>query len=89
MDHGGEVTPATVRRAAILSRILDERRRQDRLHPCLGRDDGERLAALVEEVGEVGCALVERDRDGLVVELVQVAACVVRWLEEIATDEGG
>jgi hypothetical protein len=42
-----------------------------------------RMAVLTEEVGEVARAVMERDRDGLRAELVQVAAVAVAWIEGI------
>ena len=42
-----------------------------------------RLAALVEEVGEVARALQEGDYENLAVELVQVAAVAVAWVEAL------
>lgn len=44
--------------------------------------DVEKLAALVEEVGEVGRALTydgDQGRDHLVVELIQVASVALSW----------
>lgn len=48
----------------------------------------EKLAALVEEVGEVGRALTyDQDHsEGLVKELIQVASVALTWVESI---EGG
>lgn len=43
--------------------------------------DTTKLAVLVEEVGEVGRALLEGDRQAMFEELVQVAAVSVAWLE--------
>ncbi|HZM82925.1 MAG TPA: hypothetical protein VFC19_44990 [Candidatus Limnocylindrales bacterium] len=46
----------------------------------------EKLAALVEEVGEVGRALSDdhgHDRDHLVTELVQVASVALTWVESL------
>lgn len=40
-----------------------------------------KLAVLTEEVGEVARALLERDPEGLKVELTQVAAVAVAWME--------
>lgn len=76
--------------------IEQERERQDKLHPLPSKkkpDDpetravynmmlnGEFLAVLVEEVGEVGKAL---QGDGILEdELIQVAATVTRWMENI------
>ena len=53
-----------------------------------GLDDGERLAALLEEVAEVGKAMLgERmlvnDGGDKRKELVEVAACAVAWIEAI------
>ncbi len=72
------------------SLISDERDRQEQLHAdgtlpwiCSQPDcpDVLRLSALMEEVGEVGSALLG-DGD-LRTELVQVAAVAVAWLEGI------
>lgn len=41
----------------------------------------EMLGILTEEVGEVARAIIERDDAGLTLELVQIAAVVVAWLE--------
>lgn len=43
-----------------------------------------KFAVLGEEVGEVARALLEKDAAGLRVELVQVAAVAVAWLEGMA-----
>lgn len=40
-----------------------------------------KVAVLTEEVGEVARAALEHDTDGLRLELVQVAAIAVAWLE--------
>ena len=42
-----------------------------------------RLAALVEEIGEVARALHDADFDNLAEELVQVAAVAVAWREAL------
>lgn len=50
--------------------------------------DLEKLAALVEEVGEVGKALTyDQLGHGLVEELTQVAACALSWIEAIKARE--
>jgi hypothetical protein len=56
-----------------------------------GKDDGTRLAILVEEVGEVARALTYDEGDGanLREELVQVAAMAVSWLHAIEAEGGG
>lgn len=63
----------------ILNRIIQERKRQDILHPRNKR--GAYPAILIEEVGEVGAAL--QGQGNLIEELVQVAAVCVRWLEDL------
>jgi hypothetical protein len=63
----------------ILNRIIQERKRQDILHPK--NKLGAYPAILMEEVGEIGAAL---QGDGLLVEeIVQLAAVCVRWLEAL------
>jgi NTP pyrophosphatase (non-canonical NTP hydrolase) len=63
----------------IFDAIVQERLRQDSLHTWKKKTN--RLAILVEEVGEVAAAL---QGDGnLEEELIQIAACCVRWLEEL------
>ena len=63
----------------IFDAILQERSRQDGLHEWTKKTN--RLAVLVEEVGEIASAL-QGDGD-LQEELVQLASCCVRWLEEL------
>jgi NTP pyrophosphatase (non-canonical NTP hydrolase) len=76
--------------AIVCSDIRDERWRQeckiqtgkipwDCADPNVDHD--RKLAVLVEEVGEVGRALIEGD--GLRAELVQVAAVAVAWIESL------
>lgn len=55
-----------------------------------GLSDGERLAALLEEIAEVGKAMLgERmlvsDGGNKRKELIEVAACAVAWVEAIDT----
>jgi hypothetical protein len=90
----------------VLGEVNRERLRQDQLkgegrftHTCA--DDmplGEKLAMLVEEVGEVSRCVLEmggkaNDKHGrdLRKELIQVAAVAVAWAESIyaRTGEGG
>lgn len=40
------------------------------------------LTILIEEVGEIGHAILHKDWDGMEDEIVQVAAVAVAWLEE-------
>lgn len=64
----------------IFNRIINERKRQDILHPNNNKADY--LAILIEEVGEVGQALQEQGL-GLEEELIQIASVCVRWLEAL------
>jgi NTP pyrophosphatase (non-canonical NTP hydrolase) len=63
----------------IFDAIMQERRRQDELHPWNKKTN--RLSILVEEVGEIASAL-QGDGD-MQEELVQLASVCVRWLEEL------
>lgn len=81
----------------VLNEVARERLRQETLkaegrfrHTCAdrGMDDGEKLACIVEEVGEVARAMLGNRRltlDGgdLRSELIQVAALAVAWAESI------
>ena len=77
----------------IVDLVVAERARQEQLLAdgvlpalCSQPDcpDVLRLAALIEEVGEVGRAIHDGDPDNLREELVQVAAVAIAWLEGIA-----
>lgn len=78
----------------IWEAIMNERQRQNRLHPQWhGNDHG--LVVLAEEFGEVAKALYELKQEWNVEnyrelkdELVQVAAVCVRWLENIEEGVG-
>lgn len=48
-----------------------------------GLDPTVKAAVLTEEAGEVARAVLERDSDALVKELIQVAAVAVAWLESL------
>jgi NTP pyrophosphatase (non-canonical NTP hydrolase) len=61
----------------ILRAIIEERQRQDKLHPANNIKDY--LTILVEEVGEVAAAL--QGEGILTEELIQVAAVCIRWIE--------
>lgn len=65
----------------ILISIVEERKRQDKLHP--GFQNHKRLPVLVEEVGEIAEAIQNRDMKNLQEELIQLAAVCVRWLEQL------
>lgn len=73
----------------VLFEVARERKRQEVLRDAgtIGSvdTDGQRLAVLVEEVGEVARAM--NDGKGLREELIQVAAVAVAWLEAIDTAE--
>ena len=45
------------------------------------------LTILTEEVGEAAKAMLEEDKEGLKLELVQIAAVTVAWMECIAHHE--
>ena len=70
----------------IFERIAHEREFQNETHKF---PEDIRLAVLVEEVGEVAKELQENDRNkiNLRMELVQVAAIAVRWIEELENDK--
>lgn len=63
----------------IIDAILQERERQDGLHEWNKKTN--RLAVLVEEVGEIAQAL--QGEGDLQEELMQLASVCVRWLEEL------
>lgn len=71
------------RRAVIFTDITRERDKQDHKHPKFPHSPGDRLAILVEEVGEVATAIQNQDPINLREELTQVAATAVRWLEQL------
>lgn len=74
-------------RNVILWDISNERDRQDAKWGGIPgrdrRDDHTYAAVLGEEFGEVCKAWLERDVDELRVELIQVAAVAVAWIEEL------
>jgi NTP pyrophosphatase (non-canonical NTP hydrolase) len=63
----------------IFDAILQERHRQDGLHEWNKKTN--RLAILVEEVGEIAQAL--QGEGDLQEELIQLASVCVRWCEEL------
>ena len=92
--HSKEVRK--IERAEIFDRIIEERARQDKLHPLPKpkKDDNEEiktfltlinttelLAVLREEVGEIGKAI--QGEGDLREELIQTCAVCVKWLEHI------
>lgn len=83
-----------MRRSDVYAAIDAEREAQQRkwggLHDwgrgdCSGAGitDTTKMAVLSEEVGEVARAVLDRTPDRLRVELVQVAAVAVAWLESL------
>ena len=94
-DQRWQVALARARRQDVLAEVGRERSRQEQLkakgkftYTCADAEmtDGQRLAVLVEEVGEVARAM--NDGKGLREELIQVAAVAVAWVEAIDTAEG-
>lgn len=68
----------------LMQAILEERDRQDAI---FGKQPRHRnpevyLAVLVEEVGEIAKAILEKDSENYPVELVQVAAVCLAALED-------
>lgn len=77
-------------RMKVFSVINRERFRQDRIWNRQGGDwpvpDGEKLAILGEEFGEVCKALAEKDSVQLEHELVHLCAVSCCWLEAIEAE---
>lgn len=65
---------------SILDEIVVKRERQDSLHPY-NVSDSVMLTVLVEEVGEVARAMIEKNPKDLRAELIQCAASCVKWVE--------
>lgn len=69
----------------VFELIRAERRRQDAKWGPENRlqtgNPDKRMTILTEEHGEVAKAVNEHDREGMLKELVQVAAVAVAWLE--------
>lgn len=89
---GGRSAPAEER---VVRAIRLERARQVEKHGLLSVSspavtDAERLAILVEEVGEVARAMTydNGNEDELIAELVQVAAVAVGWVASRAASPG-
>lgn len=78
-------------REAVFDLVDAERARQEIKHPgrtCAG--DGDpffKYTILGEEYGEVGRALLDKKPDDLILELTQVAAVAVSWLEYLTQEE--
>ncbi len=67
----------------VLQKIRDERASQDKKWGPQKHHVNKWLAILVEEVGEVAEAMLDKDINEVEKELVQVAAVCVKWLEFI------
>ena len=78
-------------RDVILLHVSEERDRQNAkwggIPGVQRRDDHTYAAVIGEEFGEACQAWLERNTAALRVELIQVAACAVAWIEEL--DNGG
>jgi NTP pyrophosphatase (non-canonical NTP hydrolase) len=68
-------------RSDIMAAIFLERYRQDAIHP--NNKPNEYFPILIEEVGEIGTAIQNKDVNNLKEEIIHVAAVCVRWLENI------
>ena len=67
-------------------KLLEERKRQEAKHPsstCASDliPEGDKVAILTEELGEVARAVLDKDDAQLEKELIHVAAVAVAWLE--------
>jgi len=72
----------TDKQTQIFALIAKERERQDKKHPLPnGFPKDLRSEILMEEVGEVAKARLERDTVQMRKELIEVAATAVRWIE--------
>lgn len=71
-------------RGIILAAITAERERQDSLWgDQSGHTDEYWTAILTEEVGEAAQEVLHRDTVKLMIELTQVAAVTVQWMEAL------
>lgn len=82
----------TFGQSGIVAAIITERERQDAKwggKPGVHRNDDHTYAAVLgEEFGEVCQAWLERDTDNLRVELIQVAAVAIAWIENLDNTHG-
>ncbi len=67
----------------VFEAVIEERIRQDSLHPDDPPSDPDFAVVLMEEVGEVAKATFECDYDELETELVQTMAVCLRWLQNL------
>jgi hypothetical protein len=93
------INPHIKNMGRVINEITDERFRQEKLrvegrfaHTCADPDvdEGYKMCVLIEEVGEVGRALMEkmgkigdRHNKDLRKELIQVAAVAMAWAESL------
>lgn len=85
-----QVEAAPLSRTEVFAAIIAERDRQDRKWGEFRPGEPTMLAVLTEEVGEVARAMLDDEPPArLREELVQVAAVVVRWLEQDRRREVG
>ncbi len=68
----------------VFDAIREERRRQDEKWGA-DRDQNDMiwLTILIEEVGEVAQSILQKDWIGATMELVQCAAVLVAWMENV------
>ena len=66
-----------------MGRVLDELVLARRKHPVFARSYEEMQTVLSAEVGEVADAILDRNKEGLVIELAQVGAVALRGLEYV------
>jgi len=65
-----------------ISKIKDERDRQDAKWGAHRKmNDFSWLTVIIEEIGEVARAILQNRNDDVYMELIQVAAVAVAWLE--------
>lgn len=67
----------------IWEEIVQERDRQDQKFGKTSHSPEWWLVVLVEEIGEVSEAIIEKDRENYEIELIQVAAVAVAALESV------
>lgn len=72
------------RRMGVIQLVLDERERQTNKYGAIprGLSDDRYNTILGEETGEVARAIIDDEPEHMLVELVQVAAVAVAWVEE-------